>query len=77
MYFQFYFFLTLHQVPDNYDFLKIIDLYFKIHFIFCVPFEPSLVQFMTVFEKYVYRITGDTNVSPGNKNKAKNVFPTA
>lgn len=51
-----------------------MDSFFKVHFIFCVPFEPSLVQFMAVFEKYVYGLNGDVVLTPGTKNKAKSVF---
>lgn len=41
------------QVPMDYTFVQVMDLFFKIHFIFSVPFEPSLIQFCGVFEKYV------------------------
>lgn len=51
-----------------------MDLYFKVHFIFCVPFEPSLVQFMAVFEKYIYGLCGDTSLTPATRNKAISVF---
>lgn len=64
----------LLQVPIEFDFLQVMDLYFKIHFVFSVPFEPSLVQFMGVFEKYVYGIESDTNIGPATKRKANSVF---
>lgn len=62
------------QVPIEFNFLQVMDLYFKIHFIFSVPFEPSLAQFMGVFEKYVFGIESDTKISPVTKNKAKSLF---
>lgn len=68
------FILILLQVPEEFTFLQVVDLYFKIHFIFSVPFEPSLSQFMGVFEKHVYGIDGDTNLSPTVLLKAKAVF---
>lgn len=52
-----------------------MDTFFKLHFVFCVPFEPSLAQFMSVFEKYVYGIeSNDIEITPANKKKAQQIF---
>lgn len=52
-----------------------MDMFFKLHFVFCVPFEPSLAQFMGVFEAYVYGMdSDDVVITPANKNKAQQIF---
>lgn len=61
-------------MPDDYNFLQVMDLYFKIHFIFCVPFEPSLAQFMSVIQRFVYGMECDVKLTPSTKNKAKLIF---
>lgn len=52
-----------------------MDMFFKLHFVFCVPFEPALAQFMAIFEKYIYGIeSNDVEITPANKNKAQQIF---
>lgn len=52
-----------------------MDIIFKLHFIFCVPFEPSLSQFMGVFEKFVFGMeNSDVVMTPANKKKAQQIF---
>lgn len=70
MWFQF-----ILQVNPGQSFLELMDMFFKIHFVFCVPFEPSLAQFMSVFEKHVYGMeSDDIEITPANKIKAQQIF---
>lgn len=54
-----------------------MDLFFKLHFLFSVPFAPPLVQFMGAFERYVYEMENDTILTPTTKKKAKAIFSLA
>lgn len=51
-----------------------MDVFFKLHFLFAIPIEPSLVQFIGVFEHYIYKIETDTNLTPATKKKAQAIF---
>lgn len=64
----------MFQVPNDYNFLQVMDLYCKIHFIFCVPFEPALAQFMAILQKHVYGMDCDVKLTASTNNKAKQIF---
>lgn len=51
-----------------------MDIFCKIHFIFCVPFDAPLVQFIGVVQKYVYEMESDTKLTPTSTNKAIQIF---
>lgn len=55
----------------NYDFVQVMDLFSKIHFVFNIPYEKSLVQFMTFFEKRVYQMNCfETELTSNSQLKA-------
>lgn len=62
------------NVPHDYSFLKVMDLYFKVHFVFSISYDPSLVQFMKVFQYYVYDINDNASLSPATILKAQQIF---
>lgn len=51
-----------------------MDLFCKIHYIFCVPFNPPLAQFMAVIQKYIYQMECDTKLTPTTKSKSEKIF---
>lgn len=48
--------LHLHiQVPST-DMISIFDIFFKVHFVFNIEFEPNLVPAMNFLQYYVYKM---------------------
>lgn len=62
------------KIPNDYSFIQVMDIYCKIHFIYCVPFEAPLAQFMGVIQNYVYEMECDTKLTATTKNKAMQIF---
>lgn len=54
------------QVPIGYDLIQVIDLYFKIHFVFNLNFEPNLAPMLNFFKYFVYELRND-NFTPPTK----------
>lgn len=48
------------QVPLCYDLVRTVDLYFKIHFVFNLNFDPNLAPMMNFMKYYVYELHNDS-----------------
>lgn len=46
------------KVPKDFDFLSIMDLFFKVHKVFILNFNPKIVSFMTFLEVFFYDVKG-------------------
>ena len=44
------------NVPANYTFAQVFDLYFKSFYVFNIQFDVSLANFMRFFANFVYKI---------------------
>lgn len=53
------------KVPEEFNFIETIDLFFKIHKIFNLKFHSNIKQLMTFLEKFVYEISVDENLITG------------
>lgn len=51
-----------------------MDIYFKMHHVFKIPYNKALVQFMNFFEKYVYEMNLGTSVLTPQSKKQANVI---
>lgn len=47
------------QVPSNFNFIQALDMYYKVHKVFNIPFHKHLVQVMSFFSGFVYRMEED------------------
>lgn len=52
----FYFMLFSEQLPVNFTFPEVFDIYYKVHKIFDLCFEPNLRNMMFFIENYIYKI---------------------
>lgn len=58
---------NLFQVPTDFDFVAVMDLFFKLHHVFNLHYHPNLKNFMIFIEHFIY----DIDVSPVGANTAK------
>lgn len=47
------------KVPKKYDFIHVLDLFYKVHKVFYIPFHAHLQQVMGFFGSYIYDIKDD------------------
>lgn len=46
----------------GYDLVQTVDLFFKIHFVFNLNFDPNLVPMMNFMKCYIYELHDDSFV---------------
>lgn len=64
------------QVPSEFSFIQVIDLFFKLHKVFNLDFDKSIMQLMLFFGYFVYGMTNAQNGMHANTKKvAKQLFP--
>lgn len=56
------------QIPETYDIISVIDLFYKLHFVFDVDFEPNVSPMMVFLQRFVYNMI-DRNRTPTNRMK--------
>lgn len=44
------------KVPDEFDFLKVLELLFKIHKVFSLTYNPNIAYMMHFIERFVFKM---------------------
>lgn len=57
-YFSFFFVFFVFQVPIEFSFSQVFDLFFKIHHVFNVHYEDNLKNMMNFLQHFIYQIPG-------------------
>lgn len=57
----------IFQVPQHYDFIQTLDLFFKVHKVFGMNFEPNLVPAFNFIQYFIYELNTDRSMKPTNK----------
>lgn len=65
----------LSKVPEHFDFLNVIDLFFKIHFVFNIGFHNQIKNLFMVLKKHIYKIEGDASLLPSLQQIETEMFP--
>lgn len=61
------------QVPQHYNLMQVLDLFFKACKVFNVDYHKNVTHFFNVLEKFVYGI-GSGEITPKNLESAKIMF---
>lgn len=64
------------KVPEHFDFLNVIDLFFKIHFVFNIGFHNQIKNLFMVLQKHVYKIAGESSLIPSLQAIETEMFPS-
>lgn len=55
------------QLPREYGFADVVDVFFKVHYVFSTEFEPNLTPLMSFLRHYLYKMLDRRQ--PTNKMK--------
>lgn len=51
--------VSSQKVPDNFQFVDVMDLFFKIHKILDLDFQPSIKSMMNFIEVFIFEMDRD------------------
>lgn len=60
-------FKNAFQIPEDYQFVQVVDVFFKTHKVLNLEFEPVLAHMMTFLQAAIYKLTDTKKFTMGMK----------
>lgn len=72
------YYLFSMQVPAEYSFIGVVDIFFKIHKVFNLHFDKAVHQLMLFIEYFIFGIaTAYDGMTTNTKKYGKQIFPNS